>query len=340
MPTLRLYLPFNLWLMLSAFGLAACDVIGDADRIRSAETLQFTNKVVLLEEFTGHKCVNCPAASEEAARLESWCEGHLVVVGIHAGSYANTSGSAWKYDFRTEAGAAYEAYFRPDGYPAAMIDRKTTDGKITHDNFSVWSALVLNSLAETAPVDIRLETSRLVGQTEERLDVSLYREGIPVETSAAPRAVTPVKTAVKTSNKISIATAHETPHETPSKTLAGTPVKVLSEKTVALPAEALSLQIWLVEDSVEAPQLTSDNSILWDYRHRHVLRDAVNGIWGDEIRSDFSAAIPWQRSYRYTLRSEWNRTRCRFVVFVYRTKTREILQTAQIPLAGESAPSL
>lgn len=312
MLTLRLYLPFNLWLMLSAFGLAACDVIGEADRIRSAETLQFTNKVVLLEEFTGHKCVNCPAASEEAARLESWCEGHLVVVGIHAGSYANTSGSAWKDDFRTEAGAAYEAYFRPDGYPAAMIDRKTTDGKITHDNFSVWSALVLNSLAETAPVDIRLETSRLVGQTEERLDVSLYREGIPVET----------------------------PHETPSKTLAGTPVKVPSEKTVALPAEALSLQIWLVEDSVEAPQLTSDNSILWDYRHRHVLRDAVNGIWGEEIRSDFSAAIPWQRSYRYTLRSEWNRTRCRFVVFVYRTKTREILQTAQIPLAGESAPSL
>lgn len=292
MPTHRLYLPSNLWLIPLAFGLTACDVIGEADRIRPAETLQFTNKVVLLEEFTGHKCVNCPAASEEAARLESWCEGHLVVVGIHAGSYANTAGSAWKDDFRTEAGDAYDAYFRPDGYPAAMIDRKTAGGKITHDNLSSWSALVINSLAETAPVDIRMETGRTPGKTEERLDISLSWG------------------------------------------------EITPQKPVALPAEALSLQIWLVEDSVEAPQLTSDNSIVWNYRHRHVLRDAVNGIWGEEIGSDFSAAIPWQRSYRYTLRSGWNRARCRFVVFVYDTKTREILQAAQIPLAGERAPSL
>lgn len=290
MPTPRLYLPSNLWLILLAFGLAACDVIGEADRIRPAETPQFTNKIVLLEEFTGHKCVNCPAASEEAARLESWCEGHLVVVGIHAGSYANTAGSAWKDDFRTEAGDAYDAYFRPDGYPAAMIDRKTTGGKITHNNLSSWSALVINSLAETAPVDIRLETGHAPGKTEERLDISLSRG------------------------------------------------EITPQKTGALPTEALSLQIWLVEDSVEAPQLTSDNSIVWNYRHRHVLRDAVNGIWGEEIGSDFSTATPCERSYRYALRSGWNRARCRFVVFVYRTKTREILQAAQIPLAGESAP--
>lgn len=306
MPAPRLYLLFNVGLILLAFGVTACDVIGETDRIRPAETLKFTNKVVLLEEFTGHKCVNCPAASEETARLESWCEGHLVVVGIHAGSYANTAGSAWKDDFRTEAGDAYEAYFRPDAYPAALIDRKTTDGKVTHDNLSSWSALVINSLAETAPVDIRLATGRLAGQAGERLDISLYFGEVPATTS------------VKKPSEI--------------------PAKVSPQKKVTIPDEALSLQIWLVEDSVEAPQLTSDNSIVWDYRHRHVFRDAVNGIWGEEIGSDFPAATPWQRSYPYTLRPGWNRARCRFVVFVYRTKNREILQAAQIPLTGESAP--
>ena len=75
---------------------AGCDIIDEKDRVIQTDELHFTNKIVLLEDFTGHKCVNCPVAADEIARLEEWCEGHLIAVSIHAGSYANTSGSAWE----------------------------------------------------------------------------------------------------------------------------------------------------------------------------------------------------------------------------------------------------
>lgn len=276
----------KLGLIALGVALTACDVIGEADRIRPTEELHFTNKVVLLEEFTGHKCVNCPAASEEAARLEAWCEGHLLVVGIHAGSYANTSGSAWKDDFRTGAGEAYNAYFRPEGYPAAMIDRKTTGSKVTHDNLSSWSALVINSLAETAPVEIGLEATVQPKEKEED--------------------------------------AHDT------KRMEKLDVSLLFPQSRT---GKLAVQVWLVEDSVRAPQLLPDNSIAWEYLHRHVLRDAVNGTWGEEIGTAFSEGQVWKKTYSYTLAVGWNPARCRFVAFVYETETREILQAAQVAVA-------
>lgn len=53
---------------------AGCDIIDEKDRVIQTDELHFTNKIVLLEDFTGHKCVNCPVAADEIARLEEWCE--------------------------------------------------------------------------------------------------------------------------------------------------------------------------------------------------------------------------------------------------------------------------
>ncbi|MDH6303392.1 hypothetical protein M2459_000674 [Parabacteroides sp. PF5-5] len=140
-------------------GFYGCDVIDEPERVIETDELHFTNKVVLLEDFTGYKCLNCPTAAEESARLEEWFDGHLIVVSIHAGNYANTSGTAWQTDFRTEAGETYNEYFRPDGYPSAMTDRKSFNGTLTNSNISTWASQAVARLAEVSPVSILLTPS-------------------------------------------------------------------------------------------------------------------------------------------------------------------------------------
>ena len=43
------------------------------------------------------------------------------------------------------------------------------------------------------------------------------------------------------------------------------------------------LQLWLVEDSVVAPQMFPNNKVEKEYVHNHVFRAAINGEWGTEL---------------------------------------------------------
>ncbi|MBF1636791.1 MAG: Omp28 family outer membrane lipoprotein, partial [Prevotella sp.] len=43
------------------------------------------------------------------------------------------------------------------------------------------------------------------------------------------------------------------------------------------------LQLWLVEDSVVAPQMFPNNKVEKKYVHNHVFRAAINGEWGTEL---------------------------------------------------------
>ena len=43
------------------------------------------------------------------------------------------------------------------------------------------------------------------------------------------------------------------------------------------------LQLWLVEDSIVAPQMFPNNKVEKEYVHNHVFRAAINGEWGAEL---------------------------------------------------------
>ncbi len=47
------------------------------------------NRVVLLEEFTGKGCTNCPKGSRELENLLTQFPNNLVAVSLHAGFFAN-----------------------------------------------------------------------------------------------------------------------------------------------------------------------------------------------------------------------------------------------------------
>lgn len=115
------------------------------------------SKVVLIEEFTGVRCVNCPQGHVKAKEILELHPGSVVVISIHSGFYAEPYTNS-KYDFRTSEGSSIETMVgSPIGYPAAMIDRKLftgeTDEILLKDK---WSAYVDQQLLLTTPLKIEM----------------------------------------------------------------------------------------------------------------------------------------------------------------------------------------
>jgi Outer membrane protein Omp28 len=87
------------------------------------------DKKVLVEEFTGVRCVNCPAGASELEDLTALYGDRLVIVSIHAGDFAPPYSDS-KFDFRTTEGTELEKFVgAPIGYPAAVINRRKFTGQ-------------------------------------------------------------------------------------------------------------------------------------------------------------------------------------------------------------------
>ncbi len=95
---------------------------------------------VLIEEFTGHRCSNCPRGHQELERLHGIFGDTLVAVGVHYTSLANPKpNNGFPYDFRTEAGNVLGAAYKIESIPYAVIDRNdANDGGIINQ----WEKLI------------------------------------------------------------------------------------------------------------------------------------------------------------------------------------------------------
>lgn len=107
---------------------------------------------VLIEEFTGVRCVNCPAGSQALQELKEQYGERLVAVSIHAGSFAPPYPDS--YDtLRTPDGESILSFLgEPLGYPTAVINRKRFPGGFNLQlGRNVWPGAIAQEL-ETPPV--------------------------------------------------------------------------------------------------------------------------------------------------------------------------------------------
>ncbi len=115
-------------------------------------------KRVLLEDYTGHTCVNCPRAAVIAHDLKQVHGEQLVLVAVHAGFFAKPLPSGdFTYDFRTETGTEWDETFGVGdvGNPNGLINR------IGFPNNHIvspagWGAAVVNALATAPLVDLQM----------------------------------------------------------------------------------------------------------------------------------------------------------------------------------------
>ena len=118
-----------------------------------------SKKNVLLEDFTGHKCINCPAAHETGHDLtEIYGADRLIIVAIHSGFYATPAGEPYDYDFRTDAGTEYASAFGVQGYPMGLIDRINDGGNYLLD-VNKWGTVVDEQIREELEIGLKITTS-------------------------------------------------------------------------------------------------------------------------------------------------------------------------------------
>lgn len=147
------------FLALTVILFTACDKIAEPYLIRTENTDTTTTKHVkrvLLEDYTGHTCVNCPSAALSTHNLKEQYGDKLVVIAVHAGFFAKPSNTGnYTYDFRTPAGTDWDNYFGIGaiGNPNGMVNRRKLDNTYVISP-SGWSGAVGMMVSEAPRLDI------------------------------------------------------------------------------------------------------------------------------------------------------------------------------------------
>ena len=111
-------------------------------------------KTVLLKDFTGVRCVNCPRASELAHQLQDIYGDRLIVMSVHAGSLAIPVGDF--PDFRTDEGTAW--YNSNSSNPLGSVDRTMLLTGYTLQD-SQWENAVATAMEEEQTVEVSVHNS-------------------------------------------------------------------------------------------------------------------------------------------------------------------------------------
>ena len=142
------------------FNITSCDIIEGPYLIDNNTNPVDTNtfvKKVLIEDFTGHRCPNCPAAAEELVSLQDFYGDRVIGIAIHPSSPAFSTpspltASSYIYDFRTQFGDDIDNIFEITtvGLPRGMVNRTgfDTQHQLGKDE---WSSIVQTEL-EKAPI--------------------------------------------------------------------------------------------------------------------------------------------------------------------------------------------
>ena len=133
--------------------LSSCSNIDENDRFIYVP-LVAVGRCVLIEDFTGQTCLNCPRAAETIEKLqEQYGADTVIAVAIHSGPLA-LKPTASVIGLRTDLGDLYYGYWKVESQPSGLVNRK---GGLTND--SQWASLVYNEIQQKATVDIKLAIS-------------------------------------------------------------------------------------------------------------------------------------------------------------------------------------
>lgn len=135
--------------------------------------VMLNKRKIVLEEYTGFKCGNCPRASKLAHEIAGENDGQVILLSVHAGGYAVTDNDGlYQYDFRTNEGDELNKHFAINANPVGLISRATFSGtKIIFE--SSWAAKI-DELKKTEPkMLIRLFREYNVSTKEIYLDVEI-----------------------------------------------------------------------------------------------------------------------------------------------------------------------
>jgi hypothetical protein len=172
--------------------LLSCDIVEGPYAKKKGGTSDTTEPVVrkiLIEDFTGHQCGNCPRAAEELKVIEELYPNQIVPLGVHVGFFANAeAGGPYTANYTTDVGNEISAYFgNANSLPNGLINRITYEADPIVP-YTAWSSkaaqlvdlppeawIDLSPLFATASRSLSLNASvNIISPIEDSLNLALY----------------------------------------------------------------------------------------------------------------------------------------------------------------------
>lgn len=143
----------------------------------AASTVASQQRNVLIEEFTGVRCVNCPAGAQAIEALIAQHGSRLVAISLHAGFFSPPYPES-QYDFRTPAGTQILSLLgEPFGYPTAVVNRRKFPGEFDLQlGQSQWPGFVAQELNEPPKVKLAVNSNFNSVTREVTADITVFVE--------------------------------------------------------------------------------------------------------------------------------------------------------------------
>ena len=153
----------NCLFLLLALTALACSHIDDGERLIYVKP-EPAKRVVLLEDFTGQRCVNCPKGTEVIEQLQqTYGDSVFIAVGIHGGPLA-FAGNENYAGLATDIGNEYYNHWNLEYQPVGLINRH---GAV---NYTDWPRIVKEELAKAAPLRMKMLAKLDAGQIKVELE--------------------------------------------------------------------------------------------------------------------------------------------------------------------------
>lgn len=141
--------------------LIGCDIIEPpyVENQNQTDTTEYTQKI-LLEEYTGFRCGNCPEAIEVAHSLKEKYPKNVILLSVHAGPYARPT-STRTYDFRTPIGDELDIFFgcSKAGNPNGMVNRIGFSNKTHILREGQWETAIKSLLGNKPKLDLKVTSN-------------------------------------------------------------------------------------------------------------------------------------------------------------------------------------
>lgn len=140
-----------------AMAAASCSNIDEGDRLIYVKPAE-VGRAILIEDFTGQRCVNCPTGTEIINGIvDTYGEDNVIAVGIHSGPLG-FSGNSKTVGLMTDTGNEY--YTRWDkenkmGQPWVIFNRKTSPDS----HYNNWAAMVGTIISEKANLSVKIDNA-------------------------------------------------------------------------------------------------------------------------------------------------------------------------------------
>lgn len=160
MSTLRNILHSVVVLIVCALALlvCACDEIDQNNRYKTVD-LSASERKVLLLDFTGQSCVNCPLAHDVINGLTQTYPDNVIPVAVHAGIFglkASLSNPEKNFiGLMQPVGNVYADAYKVTLYPSGIVDGGAPDA-----DYNSWAGSVIKAIAVAPSVKIGLKAEQ------------------------------------------------------------------------------------------------------------------------------------------------------------------------------------